>query len=786
MKPNHLLVPPCLALLLAVASCAELEKERQPTVTTDGPHTLEVGQTGTLTATTTNGRDSGYAWASDDDAIAAVDAAGTVSARAAGEAVITATGADTKAVGRHIVVVVTDVNASIPFFDAWHGSAHADASAPAFNEWNDEGAVPAACARCHSSQGLIDYAGGDGSPAGVVDSAAPTGSVVDCKTCHNPAVSALTEVTFPSGATISGLGPEARCMTCHQGRAAGDDVDAVISNAGTVGDDTVDSKLAFTNVHYYPAAATLYAGRAAGGYQYANQVYDVRFRHVPGFDSCVGCHDAHSLEVKVDACSTCHTGATDNAKLRDIRMIASRNQDYDGDGNTTEGIAWEIQGLRERLLETLRAYAAAHGGPLCYGSGSYPYWFADTNGNGACEPSEAVFANAYHQWTPRALKASFNYQLATTDPGNFAHNAKYTIQLLHDSIVDLAGALPTPVDTSALVRNDQGHFDGTSAAARNWDASDGVTATCSRCHGGATGFRFFAQYGVGDVVQEQANGLECYTCHESFAPDYKLFVPAVVRLANGSTTTFDPTPASDPGSDNVDNLCASCHIGRASQATIEAAIAAASPGNVTSFVNVHYAPAAGTRAGARFDIGSEVSGETYAGPLAHPGGSECISCHRPGASNHTFAIADVWEGTCQVCHADASEAADIRPLSRSADYDGDGNVSESLKSELDGAAARLLVAMRDAVSSGAKPCYSDANPYFFKDTNASGPICDSGEAVRSNAFGPWPPALLRAAHNYNLTRKDHGAYAHNFSYVLQLVYDSIGELGQSTGSMTRP
>ncbi|HSI05317.1 MAG TPA: Ig-like domain-containing protein, partial [Myxococcota bacterium] len=375
MSSRHMFTLASVCGLAFIGACAELEKERLPVVTTDGPSLLDVGESALLTATTANGRDASYAWTSADESIATVAADGTVTALGSGETVITATGADTGAAGRHVLVVVTDVNATIPFFDAWQASAHADAGAPAFTNWDDEGQIPTTCARCHSSQGLIDYAGGDGSPTGQVDSAAPTGSVIDCKTCHNAAVSALTDVTFPSGATVEGLGPEARCMTCHQGRASGADVDSVISAAGTVGDDTVDPALGFTNVHYYPAGATLYAGVAAGGYQYDDQVYDVRFRHVPGFDTCVGCHDAHSLQVKVDACATCHTGATDNAKLRDIRMIASRNQDYDGDGNTAEGIAFELQGLRETLLTTLRSYAAAHGGALCYGSGSYPYWF---------------------------------------------------------------------------------------------------------------------------------------------------------------------------------------------------------------------------------------------------------------------------------------------------------------------------------------------------------------------------------------------------------------------------
>jgi hypothetical protein len=35
------------------------------------------------------------------------------------------------------------------------------------------------------------------------------------------------------------------------------------------------------------------------------------------------------------------------------------------------------------------------------------------------------------------LKAAYNYQYATKDPGAFAHNGKYIIQLLYDSLADL-------------------------------------------------------------------------------------------------------------------------------------------------------------------------------------------------------------------------------------------------------------------------------------------------------------------------------------------------------------
>ena len=52
-------------------------------------------------------------------------------------------------------------------------------------------------------------------------------------------------------------------------------------------------------------------------------------------------------------------------------------------------------------------------------------------------PGEAIYPNRYVTWTPRLLKAAYNYQYATKDPGAFAHNGKYVLQILYDSLVDL-------------------------------------------------------------------------------------------------------------------------------------------------------------------------------------------------------------------------------------------------------------------------------------------------------------------------------------------------------------
>jgi len=381
-----------------------------------------------------------------------------------------------------------------------------------------------------------------------------------------------------------------------------------------------------------------------------------------------------------------------------------------------------------------------------------------------------VASNGFKSWTPRLQKAAFNYQLSRVDPGNFAHNAKYVIQLLHDSVQSLNAGLVDAFDLSALVREDPGHFNGASHAARNWDANEQVQASCSRCHSGSQGYRFFVQFGVGQSVPETANGLDCATCHENFEPTYDVFAPARTWLPNNATATL-------PGNDS---LCANCHIGRASKATIDTAIAA---GGSLKFINVHYLPAAGTREGTVTKIGYEYPSKTYAGRQTHTGGVQCTSCHDPVQSNHTFMISDVWSQRCDTCHADAASASAIRRPSQ-LDYDKDSNTTESLQSELAGMSDRLLAAMRTVTSNGI--CYDGhTNPYFFKDLDANG-TCSPTEAVSTNTFSPWTAALVKAAHNYQMSQKDPGAFAHNFNYMGQLLFDSVEDLTGPPSNMIRP
>ncbi len=321
----------------------------------------------------------------------------------------------------------------VPYLEQWRSSPHARKDSEAFRHWDKDGQVPKACAACHSSGGYHDYLGVDGSAPGKVNASHPTDTVISCTTCHTEETLSMGAVSFPSGAVIENAGPSMRCMVCHQGRQSGPGVHK--AHAG-LAPDMVSDKVSFQNVHYRAAAATAYGTVVKGGYEYAGLSYVGEYRHVGGYQTCTDCHDAHTTKVRADDCAACHNSAKGGA-LDTIRLV---KVDYDGDGNVNEGLAHEIETLHDALYAQIQAYAERKAGKaIVYDSHSYPYFFTDTNANGKADPDEAMRANGYKTWTPRLAKAAYNYQFVAKDPGGYAHNGRYVIQLLYDSIEDLGG-----------------------------------------------------------------------------------------------------------------------------------------------------------------------------------------------------------------------------------------------------------------------------------------------------------------------------------------------------------
>jgi len=687
---------------------------------------------------------------------------------------------------------VAPVVQEVPFQDLWAGSGHNDTEAMAFNDWNeaDPKEVPANCAKCHTTPGYQDFLGTDGSEAGKVDKPVPApAGTIQCVACHNAAAAALDSVTFPSGLTVEHTGSTSRCMECHQGRASKAAVDKKIADYKATALDTVpapvkndqgkDVPMGFVNIHYYAAGATLYGTQAKGGYEYDGYAYDGKFRPVEGIESCGGCHDSHSLEVMVESCKECHENVNAVEDLRNVRMQGSL-ADYDGDGDVEESIDSELTGLQETLYGALQTYAKdVAGAAIAYNAEAYPYFFTDTNGDGTADESEAKSENAYKTWTPRLLKAAYNYQTTIKDTGAFAHNAKYMIELLYDSIEDLNAKLGS-IDMKAMHRDDPGHFAGDTEAFRHWDAEGEVEAGCVKCHS-SEGLPMFLENGA-TIAVEPSNGFMCTTCHtgEEFPARYSV---ASVVFPSGKEVSFGGKDADGKFVADESNLCIECHQGRSSTPNVNKALGdreANTPDKTIRFTNIHYFAAGATIFGTEVQGAYEFADKQYNGLTSHPV-NKCADCHDVHALSLNMTA-------CAACHGAASDPQDPATYRMDqTDYDGDGDVKEGIKSEIDTFAERLYAAIQAYATDKGTGIVYDAHsyPYFLLDADGDGQgdKNDQGGLVGYNAF---TPTLLKAAYNYQYYQKDPGAFTHNSKYVLQFLYDSIEAVGGDTTGLTRP
>ncbi len=82
--------------------------------------------------------------------------------------------------------------------------------------------------------------------------------------------------------------------------------------------------------------------------------------------------------------------------------------------------------------------------------------------------------------------------------------------------------------------------------------------------------------------------------------------------------------------DDANKLCLTCHSGRASGASVDAAIAAGPQSDGTyKFVNIHYTAAGATMYGDEAKGGYEYPDQHYAGKFDHAPSDKktCIGCH---------------------------------------------------------------------------------------------------------------------------------------------------------------
>lgn len=317
--------------------------------------------------------------------------------------------------------------------DAYTLSGHADKESVSFTHWDDDDppVIPANCAKCHSTAGFLDFLGENGSPFGTVDQDVNIGEVITCNACHNPSAHNLSQVPFHSGVEMQPISSEAICLACHQSRQSTPGIQEALAG---LDEDQVSTNLSFINPHYNFAASSQFGAAAHSGHEYPSLEYAGFFFHAVNASACTDCHNAHSLQVDPQKCAICHVNVVDKEDFRAIRM---QTIDFDGNSDVAEGIYYEISALTSRLLKALQEYAREISGTHIVYADRFPYFFVDANQDGSANPEETNFSNRYTAWTPRMLRAAYNYQFAKKDGGGYVHNPRYMIQLLHDSLVDL-------------------------------------------------------------------------------------------------------------------------------------------------------------------------------------------------------------------------------------------------------------------------------------------------------------------------------------------------------------
>jgi hypothetical protein len=632
------------------------------------------------------------------------------------------------------------------------------------------------------------------------------------------------QATTPSTSSSTLDASSAICAQCHQARESAATIESKITAwgptyVGTGNANVLNTNVSFLNPHYRGAAAIFYGAKAAGMVQYAGQIYTGANEH-GGAAGCTYCHNAHTLELPPDGtafyaigakCGSCHfneAGATITtfAALEEARQFGFEG-DVDGDG-VVESIKAELDGVAAQVYANLQDYAVQVIGTSITYTENYPYFM---NAQGT----------AMKRWTPRMMRAAVNLKWFHTESGAWAHNPRYMLEVLFDSAADLrlgireAGFTPAAAFTAKRAFN--GHFgaaeDPSPYAAMIYHSYDpglgnaGFTSSaCYQCHGGQGGFdAYVATAPAALTAAAQTNkvtAMQCDTCHTLNGTN-------MTAIRSVGTVYFPPQKnnAADAGqvSFTADQLppgftvCATCHSGRENGASITKKIGANTDANwVLSAVNPHYLGAAGMMMGSKAAVMFQYPGHTYTadpafwattanGPHGSPHGAQCTSCHAPKGSKHTFEIniaTTVPPGTyhgavntqaCNGCHVQ-STYGDYRLAPKQLEFeDASAELYAALRAYVVTNIAAVRTATGNAAASGV--CYNgNSHPYFFLEVSG---VCQDGVAnapAASVGFN-FNPTSLKGAFNYLWTQKEPGAWAHNEYYVLQVVYDSIVDLG---------
>jgi len=343
----------------------------------------------------------------------------------------------------------------------------------------------------------------------------------------------------------------------------------------------------------------------------------------------------------------------------------------------------------------------------------------------------------------------------------------------------------------------------------NWDNSTGNPSSsadpdrksCQRCHT-ATGISNFltspATYSAANNDFSHLSGwtatnktspqnelLYCWGCHSDVATGTLRNPGAITETyattanaTNGTSAASVTVPYDDIAQSNV---CMGCHLGR----EVGAIITNTNDDNgILSFINSHYLTAGAT-------IFNE-SGYEYANNATNPNAGPydnfgfhkevgvgnaagtgtagpCVTCHMTSTvpGSHSFSVVTT-DAAGTITAVATTQCANCHAAMTPAVLEGEKETFHAAMEEL-----RLALA--------AKGIYFQArSPYFFVGPGPTDASFTNWQSV-ATAIGTANPTaapvdwrkVMGAAFNYNLLEHDPGAYAHNRSYALKLVADSI-------------
>ncbi|MEM7433617.1 MAG: chitobiase/beta-hexosaminidase C-terminal domain-containing protein [Myxococcota bacterium] len=313
-----------------------------------------------------------------------------------------------------------------------------------------------------------------------------------------------------------------------------------------------------------------------------------------------------------------------------------------------------------------------------------------------------------------------------------------------------------------------GHGDLTAEAWRHWDEDGEVPSRCAKCHGPQGNDFVGGEVGFLEYVTTSDNvnsaplplGLDCVNCHQNFPTIYSNL--AKFGLPNGALE-----PVTFPSTDQVSlyspsNICMVCHQGRESGKDVQDEIDSDDGEGPYRFINIHYYAAAATFFGSETYGGFEYPNEEYR-PRdtfgSHPESfSTCVGCHMTNAQGsppemHTW-IPSV--ESCINCHGGTSfETLGGTPMQS---FDNLEEMLPELYSSIQTYAADII---------GVPIEYKNSFPYYFVEGT-------------NDRYEDFDATLLPAAYNYQVVQRDPAGYIHNGTYLQQIVYDSIQDLGGST------